>query len=371
LQFIVSVSLISATLIVYRQLDYLRSKPIGFAKEQMLVVRLGIDDPTRKPEQVESLKTELAKVSGIHSATASGGVPGNGVLNWRTTQIQNKTGQMQSGILGVYSVDYDFLNHYQIPLVAGRAFSKQFATDSSQALLVNETVVKQLGYSAPEEILGKAYRQRDKKGQVIGVIKDFHIGSLQGEIPPFCLRIVPQDFWLISLRVDTQNLPSTIARLQTTFHQLEPQQPFDYYFLDESIGQQYRTEERFGTLFVYFAGLAIFVACLGLLGLISFTTQQRAKEIGIRKVLGATIRSIVVLLSKDLLGLLLVAFGIAVPLAWYFMHKWLENFAYHVNLSGWVFALAGILTLVIAMLTLSFQSIKAARANPVKSLRSE
>jgi putative ABC transport system permease protein len=206
---------------------------------------------------------------------------------------------------------------------------------------------------------------------VVGVISNFHLGSLHDSIAPLALRVAPASFRLFSLRVKAGDEAGTVERVGQAWQKLVPQRPFEYFFLDEQFDRQYRAEERFGQLFLYFSTLAIFIACLGLLGLISYITLQRTKEIGVRKVLGASTGNIVVLLSKDFLWLVGVALIIAVPVSWYAMSRWLENFAYHTQVGWWVFALSGTIALLIALLTISFQAIKAALANPVHSLRSE
>jgi putative ABC transport system permease protein len=278
---------------------------------------------------------------------------------------------MQTASLDVYFVDFDFINQYKMKIVAGRGFSKQFATDTTEAMVINESTAKLLGYSSPEQAIGKNFDQWGRKGKIIGVIKDFHYQSLQQAIPPLTMRIEPQGYQMLSIKVSPNNLPSTIKTIENKWNRFIPDRPFDYTFLDESFDKQYRDEDRFGNLFLNFAVLAIFISCLGLLGLASYSTIQRTKEIGIRKVLGASVSNITTLLSKDFIKLVLIALLIASPIAWFGMHKWLEGFAYRINIDWWIFILAGALAILIALLTVSFQAIRAAIANPVKSLRTE
>jgi putative ABC transport system permease protein len=256
-------------------------------------------------------------------------------------------------------------------MVAGRAFSRDFATDTTQAMVLNEAAVKLFGYTSPEQAIGKRFKQWGREGKIIGVAKDFHFKSLQEEIKPLSMRIEPNGSNLMSINVAATNLPKTIAAIEYKWKTLIPDRPFSYYFLDEFFNRQYRSEQRFGNLFLNFAILAIFISCLGLLGLASYSTIQRTKEIGIRKVMGATVSSIVNLLSIDFLKLVFISFVIAAPVAWYFMHQWLKDFAYRVNINWWIFLVAGVTAMLIALFTISFQAIKAAWSNPVKSLRSE
>ncbi|MEO0330404.1 MAG: FtsX-like permease family protein, partial [Bacteroidota bacterium] len=225
--------------------------------------------------------------------------------------------------------------------------------------------------ATPENIIGKSFSQWEVEGEIIGVVKDYHFKSLKQEIEPLTIRLEPVVARFFSLNISADNMPATIAALRDQWQELAPQRPFNYFFLDEAFDKNYRAEERFGQLFLYFAGVAIFIACLGLLGLISYTIVQRTKEIGVRKVLGATESSIVRLLSKDFLVLVLIAFVIATPIAWYALQQWLADFAYRTPMHWWTFALAGLVTTFIAMLTVSVQSVKAAISNPVDALRSE
>jgi len=368
-QFTVSVALIAGTLVVYRQLNYMRSQPLGFNKAQTLVLRM--NDREYIERHYETLKEQLAAVPGVQSVSASSATPGSGDYNGAYTEIEKRDGGMQGANLSLYSVDYDYLSQYGIKVVAGRTFSKSFATDSTEALILNEAAAASLGYGDPAALVGKRFTQWGRKGQVIGVVSNFHLGSLHDSIAPLALRVAPGSFGLFSLRVKAGDEAGTVERVEKAWRTLVPQWPFEYFFLDEQFDRQYRAEERFGQLFLYFSSLAIFIACLGLLGLISYITVQRTKEIGVRKVLGASVGNIVLLLSRDFLWLVGVALVVAVPVSWYAMNRWLENFAYHTQVGWWIFALAGGLALLIALLTISFQAIKAALANPVNSLRSE
>jgi len=256
-------------------------------------------------------------------------------------------------------------------VIAGRAFSTVYPTDSTKAFVLNETAIKQLGYTSANAAVGKHFIQWGRDGKIIGVIKDFNFEGLQQTIKPLNLRINPHNINVFTFKVAGGHIPQTIAALQDKWKDVAPQRPFAYSFLDDAFNKQYATEERFGHLFLYFSVLAIFISCLGLLGLASYSTLQRTREIGIRKVMGASIFGIVNMLSREFLLLVMIAALIAFPLAWYGMHTWLQDFAYRISIGWWVFAIAGILSIMIAIATVSFQAVRAALANPVKSLRSE
>jgi putative ABC transport system permease protein len=237
--------------------------------------------------------------------------------------------------------------------------------------VLNEAAVKLFGYASPQEAIGRRFKQWGREGKIIGVVRNFHFRSLQQEIKPLSMRIEPDGCNLLSVHLSSNNVASTIGAIEKKWKERMPNRPFSFFFLDEFFDKQYRAEDRFGNLFLSFSILAIFISCLGLLGLASYSTIQRTKEIGIRKTMGATVSNIVNLLSKDFLKLVILALVIASPAAWYGMHKWIQNFAYRENVSWIVFALGGMLAIVIAFVTISFQAVRAAVANPVKSLRTE
>lgn len=361
-QFTISIALIIATIVVSSQMNFMRSQDLGFNKEQKMIL------DTHGDSLKIALKQEIAALPNVISTAMAGSVPGGGNPG-AYSKIENIKGEMQIANLDLYFVDYDYIPQYKMKMLAGRAFSRDFGSDTTQAMVVNEATMKMFGYTSPQQIVGKKFDQWGRNGMVIGVVKDFHFRSLQEVIKPLSMRIEPNGCDLISVSVSPVNLQSTIASIENKWKVLIPHRPFSYYFLDEFFDKQYRSEDRFGKLFLNFAILAIFISCLGLLGLASYSTMQRTKEIGVRKVMGASVANIVNLLSKDFLKLVIISFVIAAPIAWYFMHKWLLGFAYRINVSWWIFAVAGITALLIALLTVSFQAIKAAIANPVMSLR--
>ncbi|HVM88066.1 MAG TPA: ABC transporter permease [Puia sp.] len=363
-QFSISIVLIIGTIVVYRQLNYMRSQDLGFSKEQTMVINTNYD------RNKDAFRQSLSSIPGVVSSAYSSAVPGASIPAAHS-EIENKEGKMQVANIDVYFVDFDFMKQYDIHMAAGRSFSREFVTDTANKMIVNESTVRLLGYNSPEQAIGKKFEQWGRKGEIIGVVKNFHYKSLQEEIKPLTMRIEPSGFGMLSIKVTNTNLSSTIKEIEKKWDQTIPNRPFEYNFLDESFDQQYRAENRFGNLFLNFAMLAIFISCLGLLGLASYSTIQRTKEIGVRKVLGASVSNIVNLLSVEFIKLVLIAFVVAAPVAWFAMHKWLMDFAYRTNINWGVFVLAGFAATLIAFITISFQAIKAAIANPVKSLRNE
>lgn len=363
-QFTISIALIIGTIVVYLQMNHMRSSELGFNKDQMLVINSG-GDPAK-----QSFKESLSSIPGVISTATTSSVPGGGNPG-AYSEIENKSGDLQIANLDLYFVDFDFIPQFKIKMAAGRPFSRDFGTDTTQAMVLNEAAVKLFGYSTPEEAIGRRFKQWGREGKIVGVVKDFHFRSLQQQIKPLSMRIEPGGTQLITVNLNADNMASTISAIQSKWNAAVPNRPFDYYFLDEFFDKQYRSEERFGKLFLNFAVIAIFISCLGLLGLASYSTMQRTREIGVRKVMGASVTSIINLLSKDFLKLVLISFVIAAPLAGYIMYQWLKDFAFRINISWWIFVAAGLIAFLIAIITVSFQAIKAAVVNPVKSLRTE
>jgi putative ABC transport system permease protein len=363
-QFTISIALIIGTIVVYRQMSFMRNRELGFSKDQMIVVNTNNDDGK------DAFKQSLQGLPMVKSVSMSGSVPGSGNPG-AYSEIENIKGETQIANLDLYFVDFDYLNHYKIKLLAGRGFSRDFMTDTTQAMVMNEAAIKMFGYTKPEQAIGKKFKQWGREGKIIGVIKDFHFRGLQTPIKPLSMRMEPRNVSLVSVNVTGKDIKGTLKAIEDKWKAAIPNKPFNYYFLDEQFDKQYRAEERFGKLFFNFAVLAIFISCLGLLGLASYSTMQRTKEIGIRKVMGASVSNILNLLSRDFLVLVIISFFVAAPAAWYFMHEWLKDFAYRTDIAWWVFAASGILAVIIAISTISFMAVKAAMANPVKSLRTE
>ena len=364
-QFVVSIALIAGTLIVNRQLAYMRNQNLGFNKEQVLVLQTNGDAKSR------ILKDAITSVPGVLASAVSGSVPGGG-NPVAYSEIENKQGDMQIANLPVYFVDYNYLPLYKIELVAGRMFSPDFGTDTAQAMILNESAVKLFGYAKPADAIGKKYSQWGSEGKIIGVIKDFHFKSLQSKIEPLSMRYGQgNEGGMVSLKIDGQHINTALKSIEKKWQEIIPNRPFEYFFADEFFDRQYRSENRFGNLFFNFAMLAIFISCLGLLGLVSYHTTQRYREIGIRKVLGANISTIVKLLSFDFLKLVIIALLVASPLMWFLMDKWLDDFEYRTTINIWIFILAGSIAVGIALIVIGSQTIRAALTNPVESLRNE
>ena len=366
-QFTISIALIIGTMVVYFQTEYMRSFNLGFKKDQMVVLQ------TAGNKAQATLREELRHIPGVKSSTLSSTVPG-GEWFGAYSEIENKAGELQVANLNLFFVDFDYMNEYNMQMVAGRKFSRDFITDTTQAMVVNEAATRLFGYDKPQDAIGKKFKQWGREGVIIGVMKDFHYTSLQTAIQPLTFRIEKDGskvYSQITLNVDGDRMSETLAAVEKKWRELIPDMPFSYSFLDEMLDNQYRSEQKFGKLFLNFATLAILISCLGLLGLTSYSTIQRTKEIGIRKVMGASVTNILHLLSKEFMMLAIVAFLIGAPLAWFFMHKWLQEFAYRINIGWWIFVLAGTLSLLVGLFTISFMAVKAAVANPVKSLRTE
>jgi putative ABC transport system permease protein len=367
-QFSLSISLIAGTIIVYSQMKQLLDKDLGFDQERMLVLDYNYDFEVNRKSPV--LKTEMESNPAVLSAAFSRSVPGSHFPN-AGTAIQAADGEMKMMVQPIFQVGMDFIPHFGLELVAGRSYSRDHPYDSGRALVVNEAAAKQYGYTNPADIVGKKFSQWEREGEVIGVVKDFHYISLHRTIEPLTLPFVPYASRYLTLKVKSENMAETIQEIKTVWNRLVPHRPFLYSFLDDGFNRQYHADFIFRKLFTTFACLAIFIACLGLLGLATYTAELRTKEIGIRKVLGADMRNIVALLSGDFIKLVLISILIATPVAWYTMNQWLEGFAYRMEIQPWIFVWAGLMALSIAVFTISFQAVKAAMMNPVSSLRSE
>lgn len=368
-QFATSIMLIIATIIVYNQLHYIQTTKLGFNKDQVLV----IDGTYALNNNVQAFKNDVLALQGVSSGTISAFIPVSNSSRSDNTYSKEAVMDSKSGIdMQTWVIDYDYIKTMGMEIVRGRNFSKDFGTDSS-ALLITETTAKLLGYN---DAVGKnIYIPSNIPGdnsllprQIIGVVKDFHFESLRQNIGPLCMQLGGST-GLTSFKITAANGPDLIKQIGDKWKALAPGLPFKYRFLSDSFNEMYRSEQRAGNLAIVFTVLAVLIACLGLFGLITFMAEQRIKEIGVRKVLGATISNIVTLLSKDFLLLVLIACVFAFPVAWWAMHKWLQDFAYGVDISWWVFAAAGFAAFIIALITVSFKAIKAAIANPVKSLK--
>ncbi len=384
MQFAITVFFLVATLTVYNQIRFMRNHELGFKAAQVLVVPPAVTQPALA--QLEAYRQELLQRSGIRNVTVSSAIPGR-TFGGDVWAEKGRPGEEGTG-LSEFAVDYDFIDLYGLELIAGRKFQREMSTDAAPAgidtsgyelaAIINEAAVMRLGWRSAEEALGKRLVRdpvsNDFTGNVIGVIRDFHFESLHQAIAPTILFINPNFSSrnrFLSMEVSPTEVGSTIAHVQSMFARVPTETPFEYFFLDDDFARQYQQDEKMMEVYGNVAGLTIFVACLGILGLASFSAERRTKEIGVRKVLGASATRIVGLLAKDFVRLVLLANVIAWPVAYWAMNNWLKDYAYRFELGPGTFLLAGAIALLIATLTVSTQAIRAALANPVEALRYE
>ena len=370
LQFATSVVLIAGTMIVYQQVSYMRKQQLGVNIQQTLVLdgAASLQDSLYQ-NTFQPFKTALLQQPGVKNMTASTSVMGKEIL-W-TNDIRRLDGQNEGGVtLYHLGIDYDFIPSFEMKLVAGRNFSKDFPTDRKAAIL-NETAVRKLGFASPEKALNEKLLRGNDTLSIVGVVQNFHQEGLRKSIDPQLILLRPNTRNAYSLKLASANMAKTIAAVKATWDNYFPNDPFNYYFLDEVYDQQYKADNLYGKVFTLFSFLAILIACFGLLGLSAYNILQRTKEIGIRKVMGASVQNVLFILSKEFMILVGISLLLAVPVAWWVMHNWLQEFAYRISIHWWVFVIAGLLAVLIALVTISFQAIKAAIANPVKSLRTE
>jgi putative ABC transport system permease protein len=366
-QFAISVLLIISITVITDQLSYVRNKDLGFNKEQTLLVRIDNNNISKGSVQ---FKRSLQNDPAVINVSLMSGEPG-GFHDIYTFETESKPGV--KSLFDTEYADFEFVKSLGVKIIAGRDLSPSFSTDSTAAVLINRTATVKMGYS-PEEAIGKWVKNvlRDSvHRRIVGVVEDFHFASLKEKIEP--LVISTREDWRVAvIRLKpTEHLQSTIRKIAKLYGEIAPGYPFEYDFLDQEFNQHYQDDIKQGHILSIFSGIAIFIACLGLFGLASYTAVKRTKEIGVRKVLGSSVQHIVLLLSKDLLKPVLLGTIIAIPAGYFVMHKWLEGFAYRVNISWWMFALSAVTAILIALFTVGYQAIKSAVANPVKSLRTE
>ncbi len=374
IQFAISIALITGTSVIYTQMSYVKNKDLEFERAQVISMPLFRQRDLRA--KYESIKADLLQSSDLLSCALSSLVPlrlpeGFPLIR-RTVHPEGVQGEMQ---VPGYAVDHDFVKTLGIEIIEGRDFSKDFSTDESEAVVVNETAVKHFGWGSPKEALGKElvliFRESRKSCNVIGVMKDFHVQSLYQQVEPMFLHISPRSCSYLLVRVRPNRSSDALNFLKEKWETYVPYSPFEYAFLDDYFERQYRADEQRGKMLGGLTVLAICIACLGLFGLASYIAEQRTKEVGIRKVLGASVANIVLLFTKDFVKPVILANLLAWPVAYYAMSGWLHNFAYRINLSIGFFILSGMLTLIIALMTVGWQAVRTAGANPVDSLRSE
>ena len=375
-QFVFAQAFIIATLIVGNQIQYTLNKDLGFKKDGIITIETPLDFFHQENMQKDALIREvllhkIQSIPGVAKACIAGDAPATNGYSIQTMKFNNGKKEIETTVQ-VKNADDAYFKLYNMHLLAGKFPTKN---DSTTEYTINESYARLLGFKNPADAIGKSLEHGKKETPIVGVLNDFYSQSLQEAIKPLAYysdRNWQSEFH-IALKPETTKgaWQATIAQIQKSFKQIYPDQEFTYNFVDKSIADFYESEQHTSTLLSWATGLAIIISCLGLLGLVIYTTNQRTKEIGVRKVLGASVLQIVSLISKDFLKLVMLAFVIAAPVAWWGMNKWLQNFAYHAQLSVWLFATAGIAIILVAILTLSFQTIKAALANPVESLRTE
>ncbi|MEI9957055.1 MAG: FtsX-like permease family protein [Ferruginibacter sp.] len=368
-QFAISIILLISTAIVFKQLNYMQQKSLGFNKDRIITLPYNpaLDD------KFAAFRSDLLANNNIKDAARSSRIPTGRLLDNMGASISRGDSLVPiNADIKFVQADENFVATYGIKMVAGKDFSKNYAADTS-AFLINEAAVKTLGLKSNEEAIGKPMGYGQRKGNIVGVINDFHFESMHQKITPIILIVAngPNRYGRISIKLNTANIPAALTFIESTWKKFLPETPYEYNFLDTNFKKLYESEQKQATIFTLFACIAIFIACLGLFGLSAFSITQRIKEIGIRKVLGASTGSIVSLLSGDFLKLVALAAIIAFPVAWYAMDSWLQDFAYRTSISWWIFIAAGIIAASIALFTIIFQAIKAALANPVKNLRTE
>jgi putative ABC transport system permease protein len=374
-QFSLSVLLIISALIVFQQVSYLHNKDLGFSKDQIMFFPMRGDKMFKNPE---TFKQELLRSPGVSSVSIGYGYPGDAVAGDEI--IVDHDGRRETKSATQLTVDYDYIKTLDLKLAAGRDFSRTMAGDKDHAWIINETAVKELGFQTPEKALGQTLQWHPwgakdpdslKTGQIVGVVKDFNYKSLYDKVQTAVIQIFPDAAWKVAVKLHTANLPGTLARVKESWNRFSPEYPLEYSFLDQNFETMYTAEDKLKTLLWTFTALAIFVGCMGLFGLAAYTAERRKKEVGIRKVLGASTPSVVLLLSKDFIRLVVIALLIASPVAWLCINSWLRAFAYRIEIGWPVFAATAIAVIGIAFITVGFQGLKAALMNPIESLRRE
>ena len=369
-QFGISVVLIAGTLIVFQQVSYMRKQSLGADIQQTLVLDGANSIADSMYQSVfQPFKNDLLKIKNVKNVASSTSVMGKEIY-W--TNGARRLGEANKGAVTLYNlgIDYDFIPSFGMEIETGRNFSRDFKTDE-KAVLLNEKASRLLGFENPEKALREKIVSAGDTVQVLAILKDYHHQGLQKAIDPMVFRLRPNNRDAYSIKIATGNIQETIGSIQNTWNKHFPSDPFNFYFLDELFDSQYRADKKFGEVFGLFSFLAILIACFGLLGLSAFNVLQRTKEIGVRKILGASVRQILYILSKDFLKLVLVSFVIAIPITWWIMHSWLQDFAYRIEISWWVFALAGFASFAVAAATICVQTFKAAVSSPASSLRTE
>ena len=377
-QFMAAIGFIAGAIIVFLQLDHLQNQPMGFNRDLVLNLPLNSEgninevfrpgDSTLR-KRMNTFDESLTEYPNIIAVTQGYRPPGLGAVG---RNVWNDLTPPSDNLFAmVLSVDYDYVESFELEIMAGRDFDRSFGTDHISSFMLNEQAVTALGWQTPEEALGESMVLEGKEGQIVGVLRDFNYASLRQEIDPLVLEVRPGAFAYFSIRIGSAGIPATLSFLENRWKQFFPEKVFEYEFLDDRIGQAYIAEQRLGKMIRYFSLVAIFISCFGLFGLAALLTQQRFKEIGIRKVLGASIGQIVRLVSSDFMRLIVIAMIIVAPITWFILSGWLEDFAYRIAFPWWLLLVSGLLVMLIAFLTVSGHSLRAATSNPVEAIRDE
>jgi putative ABC transport system permease protein len=373
IQFSISILLIISSIVVLTQVNYLHNKELGFNKEQIIFFSM---KGSKMKKEHDAFRNRLIRIPGVSSVSVGYGFPGDQFGNGDIKTVVN--GEERTIFANYLMTDYDYIKTLGFQLISGRDFSKQISTDKDEAYIINETAAKELGFGTPQKALGQkllwntwAKFDSIKTGLVIGVVKDFHYKSLYDKIEPAVMQIYPAAYSKVAVKINTSDAKNIIGGITSIWNQYSPDYPIEYNFLDENFRQMYVKDDKLKSMLWIFTAITVLISCLGLFGLAAYSAERRKKEIGIRKVLGASAKGLIMLLSKEFIRLSLLAFIIASPIAWYFMNSWLQDFAYRINITWYVFAITGVIAVGISLMTVSFQAIKAAFANPIKSLRTE
>jgi putative ABC transport system permease protein len=376
-QLAVACMLLSGSLLIVKQLDYLQDRPLGFKKEHVINVPLfsnNLNGIFRQNDstfwvRLQSYRDAVESQTGIRGTTLSSNAPGLGAI-FRGTIPEGFT-QEDNMFIANMSVDYEFLKAYGMELLEGRSFSKDFASDVDEAFVVNETAVREFNWQTPKDAIGKALNREGKKGKVIGVVKDFNFTDLTTAVSPIVIEVDPDQFSTLSIKFENADVTETIDKLRSEWNKMFPEKTFEYNFLDQQLGQQYQNFQNFGSIIQSFTLIAVLISCLGVYGLVLFVVQRKVKEIGVRKVLGATVSGILKLIYTDFAWLLIAGFILGIPVSYMLISKWLENFTYHTEIDVLSYALSFAMIIIIVGATIGYQAVKASLSNPVKSLRSE
>jgi putative ABC transport system permease protein len=376
-QLFIACLLLSGSILIMKQMNFLQSRPLGFRKEHVVNIPLfsqnlnGLfrqDDSTYR-FRLETYRNLIERQAGVERTALSSDAPGLGIVYHGV--IPEGFTQDDNLFIADMSVDYDFLKTYDVEIISGRGFSKDYGTDATEGFIVNETAVREFNWGTPQQAVGKNINREGKKGKVVGVIRDFHFASLTTAISALVIEINPNQFNTVSIRFDHADIQQTLDKLEDSWNKTFPEKSFEFRFLDEQLNEQYVDFRNFGTIIQSFTFIAILISCLGVYGLVLFVVQRKVKEIGVRKVMGASVGNILKMICRDFAWLLIIGFVLAIPVSYYLMSQWLQNFIYHTAMDAATYVISFVMVLVIVLLTISYQAVKASLANPVNSLRSE